>query len=551
MIEEVQKRMIALVSTIETYIKAEFPDQEVMMLLDSTCMASWFALERFGTSSAERIARDLRATELKQKFMQLCRVINANSQIAWVQFDHIRHTLVLTWQEVGNNLEAWKKTLSRYTSSSRVQKRQSLDELRKVARFAAARKENTQGVEGNFGEAERQSARRRARQDALHLRDRMTISLCIKRGELLRSTREPAQLLWNSLALYREFFGEPRGQYGDPKLGTLARGKKRCSSAVTETSLVRGQCRAVESLAVSVPGGRSMFGATTALPTMADVRADGQVWTKRHRALDHALQQKRFAKIAEATETLGQGLRPEANAGLQTKAKAQAKPKPAPKPKPEPKPKLKPDPKRKRQAKRLPKRVIEKLKWQKVLQLRGVAATAKAQTSLASDDAKIWVHPERSERKTNEFSGFGHRVVSDLNIASIVVVQKLTTHGFPHLHAMLRGKHLVEALSKAAPGVQYSLPKRAQCLCITDELKRRQPRVAREIEEACSHIPKWTFLHDPASLRPVLASKGHKAGALLGTADEAKNSFKVDGLVATFWGDWAGSLARAEQPRLA
>jgi hypothetical protein len=113
---------------MEAFISAEFPQMEVMMLFDCLSVAAWNCLDSFGHS--EQAARNARHEQLKDKFLKLARVVGAKPDIAWSQFLDLKDSLLHTYKHYGDNREAWKRTLARFTEDARRAKQHPMQELR-------------------------------------------------------------------------------------------------------------------------------------------------------------------------------------------------------------------------------------------------------------------------------------------------------------------------------------------------------------------------------------------------------------------------------------
>ena len=141
--------------------------------------------------------------------------------------------------------------------------------------------------------------------------DRLQISE-MEESELV-SNGVPQPLLKVAKSLYVEYFGLPRGPYGDKQLGTLARGVRRKCKKRSEATLIKEQRLATRRLSEKDTASGSMFG------TRIPAEAKESCWSECHTKLHRALAEKQAAKVAEAAETRGQGLRPKTTAALKTK----------------------------------------------------------------------------------------------------------------------------------------------------------------------------------------------------------------------------------------
>ena len=87
--------------------------------------------------------------------------------------------------------------------------------------------------------------------------------------EELVKHNEPQVLLKTAMGFYMSFFGKPRQAYGDPNLGTLARGvqrKRRVNSEASRKDRQRSTMRRLaESSKDPLSASRSMFGAAAAV----------------------------------------------------------------------------------------------------------------------------------------------------------------------------------------------------------------------------------------------------------------------------------------------
>ena len=185
-----------------------------------------------------------------------------------------------------------------------------------MVQFYGAATSSTQGVESQFSELERQNAPRVAQQMVLRTRDRVEISHMDETELIQNGAVQP--LLQNAMKQYLHFFGKARRPYGHPELGTRARGVPRGpkkSKLKSEASLLKQQRQATRHLS-SKTGSK-----TGSSRTMFGKKLPGAIacWSEKHAALHQALEAKRSAKVLEALETRGQGLRPGTTAALKTR----------------------------------------------------------------------------------------------------------------------------------------------------------------------------------------------------------------------------------------
>lgn len=215
----------------------------------------------------------------------------------------------------------------------------------------------------------------------------------------LVSNGVPQPLLKLAKSLYVEYFGQPRGPYGDKQLGTLARGVRRKCKKRSEATLIKEQRLATRRLSEKDTASGSMFG--TSIPA----EAKESCWSECHTKLHRALAEKQAAKVAEAAETRGQGLRPKTTAALKTKLQRGQ---------------------RGRVTARQ-RRLLEKL--------------SQPSKKPGLENARVYVLPKA---KANTELGPRQVLVDKVALADLVVVDNLNTPSWQTAEAMLRGKTICE-----------------------------------------------------------------------------------------------------------
>ncbi|CAE7033166.1 unnamed protein product [Symbiodinium sp. CCMP2592] len=427
----VHDRVCVFVKTILAGVRAEFPAQELMLRLESLSLAMWYSIEKnFGPTSACNHARKERVAQLEQKFRKLASCLHLPPEEAWLQFTHVKDnhdSLLHAWGKLGNNLEAWANVLARHKAA---RSHTRVDHLLIMVRFYAASLASTQGVESQFSEAERQSAKRVAQQSLLRLRDRLQISE-MEESELV-SNGVPQPLVKLAKRLYVEYFGQPRGAYGDKKLGTLARGVRRKCHKRSEATLIKDQRLATRKLSEKDTASGSMFG------TRIPAEAKKSCWSECHTNLHRALAEKQAAKVAEATETHGQGLRPKTTAALKTKLHRGQ---------------------RGRVTARQ-RRLLDKL--------------SQPSKKPSLENARVYVLPKATAAKTE--LGPRQVLVDQVALADLVVVDNLNTPSWQAAEAMLRGKTICEGLAKLI--VELSQRSDSKWEILKAEPTRKSPNTA-------------------------------------------------------------------------
>lgn len=227
--------------------------------------------------------------------------------------------------------------------------------------------------------------------------DRLQISE-MEESELV-SNGVPQPLLKVAKSLYVEYFGLPRGPYGDKQLGTLARGVRRKCKKRSEATLIKEQRLATRRLSEKDTASGSMFG------TRIPAEAKESCWSECHTKLHRALAEKQAAKVAEAAETRGQGLRPKTTAALKTKLQRGQ---------------------RGRVTARQ-RRLLEKL--------------SQPSKKPGLENARVYVLPKAT---ANTELGPQQVLVDKVALADLVVVDNLNTPNWQTAEAMLRGKTICE-----------------------------------------------------------------------------------------------------------
>ena len=253
---------------------------------------------------------------------------------------------------------------------------------------------------------------------------------------------------------------------------------------------------------------------------------DADVWTERHQILDRAIDMKRKAKGKEASETLGQGLHPDANAALKTTSR-EARGKGAP--------------------------ALAKNRISSLLLPRSLKAAA----------PRLLVQPGVGVRKI--FWSPGAKVespeakelietVHKAEDADVVVCSNVAAVGRDHIAiAQLCGKCLADGLRTSSTQIQY-LPfpqrKQQQYIFLSSTFKSRHPVVAGIIRDASrpkNATSKWHVLADKESLQAYAVAKGQRSVAHLVSSEEVKG---VAGKYVVVWSEWAAKIARAVNPRV-
>jgi len=118
-LEDINKHTVGMAEGVMIGLNCEFPDVELLSQTECLRVSCWWALDQFGPCDAERRARQARSFELETKFRKLALARKQDPEKAWSQFQDVLPTVIRSFVSSGNNLEAWRSTLRRYSSTQR------------------------------------------------------------------------------------------------------------------------------------------------------------------------------------------------------------------------------------------------------------------------------------------------------------------------------------------------------------------------------------------------------------------------------------------------